>query len=114
MKKKTAYSEIMERLEEGEIIEAIIFGNWGWDGFDEPSPPPVPEKMRRKVLTLDEAKPLLKKFKFGGGFGAPETYAVRIFTNKRVFWVTQYDGATGLDSTIRNPIDGYEPDMPGG
>jgi len=69
--------------------------------------------MRRKVLTLEQAKPYMKGWSFNNGYGAPECYAVRIWTNLRVFWVTQYDGATQLNNTLRNPVD-CVPDMPGG
>lgn len=110
----SALAELIQYIEKDEVVESVIFGDWGWSGFSEPEPNPVPLDKRKKVLSFDEAKKYLKKFEFNGGYGHPSTYAVRIFTNKRIIWVTQYDGSTGLDSTIRNPEDGYDPSMPGG
>jgi hypothetical protein len=119
--KLNAWNDLQKELKEGETVEAIVFGNWGWasnsgpdpDGYEEPDPKPVPMDMRGKVLTPEEAKPLMDGWSFNGGYGAPDCYAVRIWTNERILFVTQYDGATGLDSTARNPIDHW-PDMPGG
>ncbi|HEX8106676.1 MAG TPA: hypothetical protein VF516_03060, partial [Kofleriaceae bacterium] len=85
-----------------------------WEvGYSEPDPTPVPTDKRGIVLTLEEAAPMMESWAFYGGFGAPDCYAVRIWTNKRVIWVTQYDGATSLDSALRHPSP-CVPDMPGG
>ena len=110
----SAYRELLNHLEEGEIVESIIFGEWGWFGYGEPIPPPVPNGMMGKPLSLDEARPLMQGWKIYGGYGAPECYAIRVWTNTRILWVTQYDGATGIDDSPRNPLDDYIPDMPGG
>lgn len=109
----SAYNDLMEEMEPGETVEAIVFGEWGWGGYGEPKRPPVPQDKRGRVLSIDEARPLMDRWSFNGGFGAPDCYAVRIWTNQRVLWVTQYDGSTRLDSTPRHPV-GYMPDMPGG
>lgn len=113
-----AYEELMQALNDGERVEAIVFGGWGGSdheelGYGEPDPPPVPFDKRGVVLTLEEAKPLMQSWQFIGGYGSPDCYAVHIWTNTRVFWVTQYDGSTGLDSAPRNPTP-HIPDMPGG
>ena len=108
-----AYQELKEMLNENEVVEAIVFGNWGWGGYMEPEPPPVPMDKKGKILSLEEAKSLMLTWSFMGGFGAPECYAVNIWTNQRLIWVTQYDGATSLSSALRNPSEGM-PDMPGG
>lgn len=112
-KKLDAYQELMEYMEEGEVVEAIVFGKWGWDGYREPKDIPIQKDMQGIVLTPEQAKPLMKGWTFHCGHGAPQSYAVNIWTNKRVFWVTQYDGATTLDSAPRNPT-AYIPEMPGG
>jgi hypothetical protein len=114
-----AYQELSAFLEADEQVEALVFGNWGWDsgddepGYGEPSPPPVPFDMRRKVLTLEQAEPLMQSWRFRGGYGAPECYAVTVWTNRRVIWVTQYDGSTRLSAALRNP-EPCNPYMPGG
>ena len=120
----SAYKDLIEYLEKDEEVEGIVFGPFGWGsapeeneewkrGFDEPNPPPVPLEKRGKVLTIKEARQFMEGWEFYGGFGGPESYAVYIWTNQRVIWVTQYDGATSLDSAPRNPLN-IIPDMPGG
>lgn len=112
-----AYEELMAYLEEGETVEGIVFGQWGWGsgtgklGYKEEEPF-IPFNLRSKVLTIQVAEPYMKAWSFYGGYGAPMCYATNIWTNKRVIWVTEYDGSTCLNSATRNPTD-YEPDMPG-
>ena len=119
-----AWNELIEFLEEGETLESLVFGAWGWgcapaegedweEGYGEPGDMPVPADKRGRVLAPDEAKPLMDGWSFYGGYGAPDCYATYAWTNKRVIWVTQYDGATSLDAAPRNPIPCI-PDMPGG
>ncbi len=115
----TAYQELLEFLDKGEEVEALVFGNWGWDngddepGYKEPEPPPVPFEKRKIVLTLRQAKPLMRTWSFNGDYGAPTCYAVTVWTNRRVIWVTQYDGSTHLSAALRNP-EPCKPYMPGG
>jgi len=113
---KTAYKELMEYLQEDEHVEAIIFGDFGWGGDREPEPHPVPHDKFGKILTMEQAEPYLKdgRWRFYGRYNSPRCYAVRIWTNKRVLWVSEYDGWTCLNSAPLKPIDGYIPDMPGG
>lgn len=107
--KENAYNDLLDFLEEGEAVEAIVFGDWGWGGYEEPK-----NNIKKGVLlTLEEAKPMMKNWTFYGGYGAPECPATNIWTNKRVIWVTQYDGSTTLDSALRNPAN-CMPEMPGG
>lgn len=110
---KDAYPELMMFLNEGETVEAIVFGEWGWGGYSEPEPPFVPKEMQGKVLALADTRPLMAGWTFYCGYGAPECYAVNIWTNQRVIWVTQYDGSTTLNSAPRHPT-ALVPDMPGG
>ncbi len=123
-KQLNAFDELTTELHEGEIIEAIVFGAWGWGsdpepnqpwepGYDEPEPPPVPFVKRGVLLTADAAKPYMVGWSFSGGYGAPHCYAVHVWTNQRVLWVTQYDGSTRLNSAPRHPV-AIIPDMPGG
>lgn len=112
-KKLDAYQELLECLEEGEVVEAIVFGEWGWGGYREPKDIPIQKDMQGIVLTPEQARPLMKGWTFYCGYGAPQSYAANIWTNKRVFWVTEYDGSTTLDSAPRNPT-AYIPEMPGG
>lgn len=110
---KNAYDDLVGCLDSDEQVEAIVFGDWGWGGTWEPQPPLVPADKRGIVLTLEEAKDYMDGWSFFGGYGSPECYAVCIWTNKRVVWVTQYDGSTELNGAPRNPCN-YKPEMPGG
>lgn len=109
----SAYNDLIKYLDKGETVEAIVFGNWGWDGYGEPRAHNVPKAKRFIILTLDEAAPLMQKWSFYSGYGAPDCYATYIWTNQRIIWVTQYDGSTTLDSAPRNP-EVCTPYIPGG
>lgn len=119
-----AYDELQAFLEDGGTVESLVFGAWGWgygpaDGGEwepdssEPMPIAIPLRMRGKLLALSQAEPLMRSWQFSGGYGGPDCYATYIWTDRRIIWVTQYDGSTGLDSAPRNPIECI-PDMPGG
>jgi hypothetical protein len=116
----SAWEQLMDVLQDGEEVECVIFGPWGWGTFDEDSQyqkapdPQVPPSIMGRRLILTEAEPFLKAFSFEGGHGSPDSYATWIYTNQSVFWVTQYDGSTGLSSMPRHPIQGLVPHMPGG
>lgn len=109
----SAIEELKKMLNDGERIESIVFGDYGWSGYNEPEPPAIPVDLRGKPMEIDEAAKYMKTWSFYGGYGAPECYAVYIWTTERVMWVTQYDGATGLNFAPRNPSDTM-PEMPGG
>jgi hypothetical protein len=103
-----AYAELIEFLEDGEIVEGIVFGEFGWGShYAEPEPYPVPETYQGTLLSLEDAKDLMQGWQFDGGFGAAECYPVYVWTNKRVIFVTEYDGATGLNSLPRHPENCY-------
>lgn len=108
-----AWEELNAFLVTGETIEAIVFGQYGWNGYGEPQPPAVPAEKQGVILTPAEAEPLMKSWKFYGGYGSPNCYAVYVWTSARVIWVTQYDGSTSLSSAPRNPTQCI-PVMPGG
>jgi Holliday junction resolvasome RuvABC endonuclease subunit len=74
---------------------------------------PIPKDKKGVLLTLEEAKPYMNGWSLFSGFGSPETYAINVWTNKRVLWITQYDGSTSLDSVSRFPV-ACMPYMPGG
>lgn len=111
--KLNAYIDLVKCLDKDESIEAIVFGEWGWGGYKEPNDPPVPKDKQGIVLTAKEAKPMMAGWTYDCGYGAPECYATYVWTNKRVLWITQYDGSTSIDSAPRNPV-AIIPDMPGG
>lgn len=106
-----AYDDLMKVMQEGEEVESIVFGAWGWNGFQLPRN--INHPPEGVAMSIDDAMPHMEGWSFNGGFGAPDCYAVYIWTNRRVLWVTEYDGSTCLDSAPRNPCD-VIPDMPGG
>jgi hypothetical protein len=121
---RTAEQDLLDELQSDEVIEGIVFGAWGWgyapeddqqwqwEEYSEPFPPPVPFEKRGIVLTWEEARPYMQSWRFNGGYGSPECYAVRVWTNRRVYWITQYDGATGFSCAPRSP-ENHIPNMPG-
>lgn len=126
-----AAKDVLELMEPGEAPLYIVFGPWGWGsaptdgegwrgGYSEPGcdeddgqSPPVPFALRGKLLPWNEATPFMAGWSFHGGYGSPACYAVYIWTDRRVFWVTQYDGATELDYAPTVPA-ACMPNMPGG
>ena len=111
-----AYNDLMEYLEDDETIECLVFGKYGWGGYAEERlgvTPPVPKDKQGILLTIEEAKPMMQGWTYECGYGAPECYATYVWTNKRVIWVTQYDGSTSLNSAPRMPV-ACMPNMPGG
>lgn len=120
-KEKDAYQEFVDLLQDDEAVELICFGNWGWScgdandelGYGEPESRPVPVNQRFRLLTFDEAEPFMHGWQFSGGFGAPNCYAFRAWTDKRVIFVGKYDGSTWLDWVPRHPSK-EPPEMCGG
>ena len=110
---KNAYEELMDVLQPDETVEAVVFGDWGWGGYSEPDVKPVSDKYKGRVMSLEEAGPLMRGWRFNGGFGSPDCYATFVWTNKRIFFVTQYDGSTVLDWIPRDPAN-LKPCMFGG
>jgi len=106
-----AWDDIQKYLSEGEAVEAIVFGEWC--GYEEPQHEPVPKLKRGVLLSPEEANPMMEGWSFINGYGRARCYAAFAWTNRRVFWVAQYDGKTWLDSAPRNPA-AIMPEMSGG
>ena len=96
----------IEEAAAGEPIEAVVIGELGWGDYSDEVKSPSP------VLTWEEAYPKLL-YEFDSGFGSPGCHAIYVWTPTRVFFVSQYDGSTQLESVPRNPVP-CNPDMPGG
>ena len=130
-KRLDAHEEVMAMMADGETPETIIFGDWGgyggplpthqrWesdrDGWgDEPKPARflIPPKDIGVTINWDDAveRGHLNGWSFVGGFGSPNCYAVTIWSNMRVIFVSEYDGATELLSVPRTPSVGHIPTM---
>jgi len=99
---KKAYEQLLEKLEVGEEIEAVVFGDYV--GCDEPQNP-IPDKIKCIPLTFEQAKPYMLNWSVIDEYGSADCYAMHVWTNQRVMWITQYDGAASIDSMPRNPIE---------
>ncbi len=98
----SAYQEFVDYLLDGEVVESIVFGDYG--GI-EPNPPLIPEEKRGICMSLDEAEPLMKNWNIYGGFGCAECYALYAWTNLRIIFIKEYDGSTALEGIFRFPSD---------
>ena len=99
--KRTAYDELKKHLAENEIIEGIVLGDW--TGIQDPKL--IPKKQRNIVLTEEQAKPLMKKWRFfESGSNYDVWYDIRVWTNKQVIWVQDYGGEAVFFSVARSPV----------
>lgn len=92
-------------LEEDEYVEGVVIGEcyvwWKENGC----PKQIPNNIIDKVLSWDESKEWLDcYFDSKDGYGSVMCHPVYIWTNKRVFFITQYDTLTWLDSVPRYPV----------
>ncbi len=106
---KDAFADLQAALENGEKVEALVFGEWGGYRYDGP----IPKNKIGKVLTLRQARPLMRGWSFDGGFGCAHTYPVHIWTDRRVLFVHEYDGSSCLHAVPRFPTSDALPEMSG-
>ena len=53
---QSAMKDLLDFLDEGEEVEAVVFGDWGWGGYEEVDEAVrIPEDRREKVLSPYEA-----------------------------------------------------------
>ncbi len=109
---KCAYHELLGFLHPNEEVEAVVFGPWGWEGRprlgskkdipwgyrrlsyskykestedqDEQQKPHnfIPYELRGRLLSWAEAAAWMTNWQFLGGYGSPDTYAVRVWTKE--------------------------------
>ena len=94
-----------------EVIESIVIGDMGRNDYNDDGKPNYKD-VNGKVLSWSDASPILD-YEYDRGFGAPDCQAITAWTKSKVIFVYQYDGATGVVSVPRNPIE-HNPNMPGG
>jgi len=88
-------------VREGEEIESVVIGDpmWGFRKEDT-----VPKEKKYKLMTPEEAKQYLN-YRYYPGFGGPECHDIWAWSQKRVYFVHEYDGSTGIRAMYRNPTD---------
>ncbi len=96
----------------GERIIGVAIGEMGWGDYGSDAVPRYQVQKRGIVLSWDEAKPLLD-YEFDSGHGAPGCNAIYVWTETQILFISQYDGATNINSIPRNPMD-VMPEMAGG
>ncbi len=100
-----AYDDLLEFLADDEPVVGIVFGDW-CDEFSSPPDPAIPKEIHGKLLSFTAARPYLAAdWSFRARKSSADTYAAYIWTDRRVIWVVEYDGATWLDSALRDPRD---------
>lgn len=108
----TTFAQDIESAANGEPIEAIVIGEKGWGEWDDEANEYVPPPYAGRVLTWDDARPLLD-YVYDRGWGAPDCHAITAYTRSYIIFVSQYDGSTHVNSIPRNPTP-HMPIMPGG
>jgi hypothetical protein len=111
-RKPTFADEIeAEAAHHGETVETVVIGTFGGGGYREDERA-VPPNKTGVPLAWGEGRPLLD-YAYDPGYGAPDCHAVAAYTRTHVLFVSQYDGATSVESMRRDPAP-FEPSMPGG
>lgn len=107
------FAEEIERAAKGETIEAITLASTGWERSDEDrysARRKAPSKFG-ELLSWDEARPMLD-YDYARGFGGEDCDAIWAWTESRVIFVHEYDGATSVNWLPRHPQVG-SPSMSG-
>lgn len=94
--KETFKQEILN-LVDGETIESIVIDSSPIN-FEDPS------SLSNKPLKWEDVKRELD-YEYDSGYGSQECHDIILWTKTRIIQVGEYDGATHLYSTPRNPKD---------
>lgn len=104
---RDSFAEDIEKAADGPIVAAVIHADQGhvdysYDPIRKHDPRFVPPGLTRTVLTWEQARPLLD-YPYDNGFGVQDCHDVHVWTDERVVYVHEYDGATELEWLPRNP-----------
>lgn len=108
-----------EAARHNEPILSVVIGEMGgWEHEDEIA---IPNEVKGAVLDWETARPYLDyeydtgdvDYDYDTGDGEPGCHAITAWTENRVIFVSQYDGATNVCSLPRHPVR-MQPYMPGG
>lgn len=103
---------ITDELWPDETVQSFVIGDRGdWD-IDEEYDEHIPKgQPLGQLLTWDERHWI--DYEFSDGFGGVGCNNINVWTDRRIMFVAQYDGATCLHWVPRFPRN-HMPDMPGG
>lgn len=90
-------AKAFEKMADGPIIGAVI-GPDDRKHFAERSNRPL----YGKLISWDVARPVLD-YEYDNGYDGADCHAVYAWTETQVLFVSEYDGATGINSIPRNP-----------
>ena len=93
--------EEVERLY-GEPIEAIVVGQHDNDPDKWTNNKPTPAD--ENVILSREAGLAKLDQDYDAGYGGADCFPFYAWTKSRVFFVAEYDGATGINYAPRNPV----------
>lgn len=104
----TLKKQLEESMEPGETVEAVIFErvslwpedpaeDYGLEDYEG-----YPDIPFGKPLTYADALPFMVQ-EFYDGHGTQTCPNMTVWTNRAVYYVDEYDGATGIGFVLRNP-----------
>ncbi len=102
-----AWDELHEMLEDGETLECIIFGDHDYGSCSGAADPGhVPVEARDRVMPIAEAEPYMRGWSTDTGYCGVGCYKLYAWSDRNVFFVSEYDSSTCLASIPRHPPAG--------
>jgi hypothetical protein len=93
-----AWVQLNKLLGFGERLEAIVFGDFRAEEVG------IPADRQGIVLSPEQARPFMLGWGAYCGFGGAGATPFFAWSNDRVFWVSEYDGACSIASVPRHPM----------
>jgi hypothetical protein len=97
----SAYADLIAGFDSGEVLETIVFSPWS--SFQHEPDHPIPPELFGVVLTEAQAKPLMQTWRVERGHGTALVYPFYAYTNKRVWFIREWDGSTTIHSIPLHP-----------
>jgi hypothetical protein len=99
-------AKAFEETANGKPILGAVLGQHYSDRYDEPKPAWV-----GKLISWEKAKKILN-YDYDNGYGGADCHPAYVWTEDKVMFVSEYDGATAVSFVPRNPIE-FEPTFSG-
>jgi hypothetical protein len=95
------FKQDIETAVAGEKILALVLisASRGWQYDDDQD---LDKGLLDQPLDWETYKHLMD-YEYDAGFGSQDCHDVRIYTEKRVYYIHEYDGSTSIYSIPRNP-----------